>query len=344
MCEDNEYINMIMSKTIYKFDYKQNCFDILRLVAITIVMLSHAFRHFGIEKPSYLLFLTDGSIGVMMFFAMSGFLIMGAYERSLQKGNSYWNFILNRILRLYPAIVCSFLILSIYRFIFTGLSPISIEYLKFSLDYLFLGRYGALWVIPVEIVFYIVTPIVYNMRGGKKYLWILILLIFWQFNIWDKFLIANLQKIPVLGRYFGIDFFICFIYEFLIGSFLYFNKDVIISILEKKWILFLVWGCFIAWYIVYSYTEIIPAFGEMHNAVNGMFVPFLTIFTGYIYNRRIKLDISYGIFIYHMLVINFLKTVNVNGIWGILITLVITPIIALVSAITVERIALRYKK
>ncbi len=32
MCEGNEYINMIMSKTIYKFDYKQNCFDILRLV------------------------------------------------------------------------------------------------------------------------------------------------------------------------------------------------------------------------------------------------------------------------------------------------------------------------
>ena len=58
----------------------------------------------------------------------------------------------------------------------------------------------------------------------------------------------------------------------------------------------------------------------------------------------ILMIISYGIFIYHMLVINFLKTVNVNGIWGILITLVITPIIALVSAITVERIALRYKK
>ena len=66
---------------MYKeFNFKENCFDVLRIIAITIVMLSHSFRWFGIEKPSWLMFFTDGSIGVSMFFAMSGFLIMGAYN------------------------------------------------------------------------------------------------------------------------------------------------------------------------------------------------------------------------------------------------------------------------
>ena len=88
---------------MYKeFNFKENCFDVLRIIAITIVMLSHSFRWFGIEKPSWLIFFTDGSIGVSMFFAMSGFLIMGAYNRAIQNGSSYILFIWNRILRLYP--------------------------------------------------------------------------------------------------------------------------------------------------------------------------------------------------------------------------------------------------
>lgn len=157
-------------------------------------------------------------------------------------------------------------------------------------------------------------------------------------------MIATLKKVPAFGKYFGIDFFLCFFYEFFIGSFLYFNKDVIIATLEKKWILILLWLCFIAWYVIYSYTGLIPAFGEMHNAINGMFVPFLTIFTGYTFCKRLKLDISYGLFIYHVLVINFLKTININGNLGILITLVVTPIIALISALTVEKIALKHKR
>lgn len=42
------------------FEFHENCFDLLRLVAACIVVLSHTFRHLNIEKPTWLLCFTDG--------------------------------------------------------------------------------------------------------------------------------------------------------------------------------------------------------------------------------------------------------------------------------------------
>ena len=201
-----------------------------------------------------------------------------------------------------------------------------------------------MWVIPVEIIFYLVVPLVYYIF--KKFNWvgqILVIILFWQFNLWDKQLIHYIKSIPIIGKQIGISFFLCFFYEFFIGCFLFFNPKIIKTVIEKKiWILFLI--LFLLWYIIYSYTDLIPPFGEMHNAINGFIIPFLTIFIGFLFYKRLKLDISYGLFIYHMVVINYLLTNGINGVCGIVLTLVITPIIALISSLTIEKIALKYKK
>lgn len=68
-------------------DFRENSFDVIRLIAACIVMLSHSFRHFGFPKPSFLLFFTEGAYGVMIMFAMSGYLTFASYERECSAGN-----------------------------------------------------------------------------------------------------------------------------------------------------------------------------------------------------------------------------------------------------------------
>lgn len=330
---------------MYKeFNFKENCFDVLRIIAITIVMLSHSFRWFGIEKPSWLIFFTDGSIGVSMFFAMSGFLIMGAYNRAIQNGSSYILFIWNRILRLYPSIISSAVFVSVYLLVYKNMNIFSFTYVKFIIGYLFLGRWGALWAIPVTILFYLISPLVYyTFKNVKPLSGMLIILFFWQFNLWDKQLINYLQHIPFIGKYIDITFFLCFLYEFFIGCFLFFNYKVIQIVKERKiWIF--IWILFLLWYVVYSYTDLIAPFGEMHNAINGFIVSLTTIFTGFLFIKRLKLDISYGLFIYHMVVINYLLANGVKGFIGLFLTFVVTLILAFISALTVEKKFLGYKK
>ena len=123
---------------IDKSDRKQNCFDILRYIGSVIVMLSHSFRHFGVDKPSYALFFLDGSVGVMMFFSMTGYLMMSSWERH-KTNDSYLQFITNRIIKIMPPIIFSFVVVSMIDFIVIKEEFKLVAYLKFMISYIFLG-------------------------------------------------------------------------------------------------------------------------------------------------------------------------------------------------------------
>ena len=108
--------------------FYDNAFDLLRLVGACIVMLSHSFRHFGVDKPIYSLFFTDGSVGVIMFFAMSGFLIMPAWERSRSYSKPFFRFYWNRLVRLFPMIIISFVLITLFNSFLIGENILTLDY------------------------------------------------------------------------------------------------------------------------------------------------------------------------------------------------------------------------
>lgn len=94
----------------------ENVFDILRLLAAILVVASHSFRHLSVAKPFWLLWLADGSVGVMILFAMSGFLNMYSYEKTILNGGDFTRYIVRRILRLYPLLIVANIFMAFENF------------------------------------------------------------------------------------------------------------------------------------------------------------------------------------------------------------------------------------
>ena len=90
-----------------------------------------------------------------------------------------------------------------------------------------------------------------------------------------------------------------FIYQFrmfITGAFIaeYFEK--IIPFLKKFWTIFLIL------YLIMKFSNI-PDFNIKHPIIRTVFLQLATVGFGYSFHKiRINSDISYGIFIYHMIV------------------------------------------
>ncbi len=88
-----------------------NNFNLLRLAAALMVIISHSFGVLdkGNEQPMFWICnrqIIGSSLGVFIFFAISGYLVM----QSLQRVSTNWQYLRNRALRIFPAlIVCNIL-------------------------------------------------------------------------------------------------------------------------------------------------------------------------------------------------------------------------------------------
>ncbi|QHC64310.1 acyltransferase family protein [Rathayibacter festucae] len=77
-----------------------NDFDALRLVAALMVVVGHGAVLLGEPAPR-LLGLPVHSLGVSVFFCVSGYLIAGSMERAPSAGRFLWH----RVLRIFPALI-----------------------------------------------------------------------------------------------------------------------------------------------------------------------------------------------------------------------------------------------
>lgn len=355
-----------------KFDFGNNCFDILRIVAAIIVVLSHSFRHFNVIKPWWLFFLTDGSIGVMIFFAISGFLNLASYERCIQSSShplrKFW---FNRIIRIYPAVLVLFLVVTIFDATL-GIYPDSFgSFIKhFVKNYLLFdgGGYktnsisnGLFWTMRVELFFYILVPFVYYI--GKKipvWSWIIIIVLFWQFNLFDSTLVSlfssgteevrpviNNRIIRTVGnRLFGQSGLLVFQYQFFIGALFYIKREQLFKFVENKKVLITYCILWFVWYCLYYYSGIIKPFGEMHNAVLGLITGPLVLALAYAFGNIRRTDISYGVYIYHWPVIQFFIYHGFNkNLWylNMIEVWTVTIIFASASYFLIEKNALKLK-
>lgn len=81
-------------------DSRENNFDLLRLVAAWLVLVSHSFALTGFDEPLHQFGTTLGNVSVLVFFAISGLLIYRSWEYGPRLGD----FVRKRALRLLPGL------------------------------------------------------------------------------------------------------------------------------------------------------------------------------------------------------------------------------------------------
>ncbi|MBU6159230.1 MAG: acyltransferase [Bacteroidetes bacterium] len=134
--------------------------DGLRGLAILIVLLAHS-SNAQLFFHEHLNFQKTGKIGVYLFFVLSSYLldkqIIKAYRDNKISGKYWWNYVLRRLLRIYPLFIISLLI---YFALFNlGMTKTNWN-LNHVLKHLLLieGR-SFYWSIAMEMKYYLISPL-----------------------------------------------------------------------------------------------------------------------------------------------------------------------------------------
>lgn len=356
---------------------RQNNFDLLRLFAALQVLVYHLFNHFKVlDKYSVLPEILNQFPGVPIFFFISGFLITASFNKP---NSTLSTFFRNRILRIYPALwVClliTIIVLSFFgeiefanpKFYLWILAQMTFfqHYAPSFLDSWGVGNpNGSLWTIVVELQFYAILPFIcmyLNKLSSLKKINYVIIVIFSFFYLLSH--ISHSKIIDPESEYYLLnkpDLLLLFriisttiiwnIYYFMIGLFFYYNFNSVKKYIQDK---------FLFWLLIYLvYVALLIIFFDQYNSPEGdsifslieLFILAMLTFSFAFSFKDLseKLlkhnDISYGIYIYHMPVINTIIALNIQGtIFKLLISSVIVINLAILSWFLIERRAIRYK-
>ena len=347
-------------------DMRRNNFDLLRLFAAIQVVFGHAISHLEIKSPilESINFFLSAFPGVPIFFMISGFLITLSYERNA----NIRQYALNRILRIYPALWVA-LILSIVM-----IGSLGYLHLKNLTDFLvwlfcqlslfqfynpaFLREFGvgtlngALWTITVELQFYILVPICYvfikksmDWHNRVKFFWVLFLVSILINIIFNQKL--GVQRYPnheLLIKLLNVTIF-PYLYCFLIGVLirLHFERIQKFVVGRFKFLSYLVF-----YFTLYAFFREFIIF-HLSNPCAMMLlalpvISFAFSFTNLSDGLLKGNDWSYGIYIYHMLIINALVYSGLIGSsYDLLFTILGSSLLAALSWMYVEHPALALK-
>lgn len=348
------------------FDFRINNFDFIRLVAALQVVFLHSVEHLNIAINQDVIFFISLFPGVPVFFLISGFLISASYENSQGSIKQYF---VNRLLRIYPALWVCFLVSVVTVFIFYEKSFHVSEFLVWSLAQLsfvqfynpdFLRGYGvgvlngSLWTITVELQFYIAIPILYVIAqshskkiANKKLLFsiLVIALLFLVFanylyrlnSFTDKSFISKLYSVSLLPH----------LYMFLFGVIIQRNIFIVYPLIKDK---FFVWlGVYIIAILICDYFKLNVG-GNYIGFIPFVFLSALIVSLAYSFNGVLgkllhRKDISYGVYIYHMVFINiFFHNGYVESYYYLAFIFLLTIFSATLSWVYIEKPALNLKK
>ncbi len=356
---------------------KENNFDLIRLICAFQVFVYHGSRHLMLISSETLWLWLNQFPGVPIFFFISGYLITASYERN---HGQIWKYVKNRFLRIYPALwVCflvTFLLLCSHNYI--NLSS-SRQWLWIFAQVSFLQYYkipdfktfgmghpnGSLWSIVVELQFYLVLPFIcillarFSSLKQKNLILLALMAISFVLGlvfdsttkntlIFDQEYLLALQENKIM-KFFGTSVIWNF-YYFGIGMLFFYNKNLLIKYTKGY---FWYW---LALYIVYILIFVFglklyfsPHYYNIYGLLALVILAFLTFSAAYtnpgLSNRLLKgNDISYGIYIYHMPIINYgIDSQSRNYPLLMLISIIIVSILAILSWRFVEKPALNLK-
>ena len=346
---------------------RENNFDLIRLFAALQVLLGHGINHLQILGYDEILDVISFFPGVMVFFVISGFLITRSYincsiKKSIGGGKYILQYIKNRCLRIFPALWFAFILAMALLLLFKVISFTS--FLNLDLWAWFFGQItifqyytpnllrnfgvgtpnGSLWTIPVELEFYILLPVffLFLKHISIKVKFIALFLFSAMFNfLWTS---ACESGESILDKLIEVSIF-PYLYAFLFGGLMFLNWSKIKWFIEGK-------ICY--WFLIYGlycyFADALPGYhlDDWTTLLANLLLGILTISAAF---SKISLgkvlhgnDISYGIYIYHMLVINvFVQMKFVGNISYLLMALIITVCIAIISWVFIEKKALSLK-
>ena len=345
-----------------------NNFDLIRLFAALQVAITHITTHLGFN--SQFLDILKLFPGVPVFFFISGFLIYGSYVKSKKNLKPNANFFMKRFLRIYPAL---------YLYIFLSLLSVwqSGYFSNLELDPSqlvtwiasqvtifqfynpeFMRGYGtgvlngSLWTIAVELQFYLITPFLFlflNKANIKLIGFILFTLI--SINIFNTsanessmlFNTSHHNDESVLYKKLFNVSFLPWYYMFVLGALVYkFNS--FIDIVKKMNLFFLL----LLYVLCYLFTKNLGWYNNI-NPIAYFILILLIIKCAYsvpdLSDKLLrKNDISYGIYIFHMPIVNYLLYKNIVGTDGVLTAIFFTFAASIFSWFALEKVILAKKR
>lgn len=292
-------------------EFENNGFDIIRYLAALLVMMLH--------YASFMLILTDKITivmngarqlallfpGVVILFTLSGFLISASFENAKTRKA----FLKKRAKRIYPELwICTIVNLVVVSivvpqlldksiFLWLAAQTVGIAYTPSGLKAFATGSInGTLWTVFTEVQLYIVLAIVYPfLKRMKNGLWAVLLVLLAA---------ANLVCETVAGSSGGIAYkliersFVPYALWFFIGVFCYLKRQKVLPCLKKL---------FFPLLILYVILNLLPVKlpGYYTNIGISILLPLLIIGGGYCLPKiRFRCDLSYGLFLYHWIVLN----------------------------------------
>lgn len=328
-------------------------------MAATQVMIVHGLEHLGI-KWAWADYILAPFPGVPIFFAISGFLISASYERNPNLRQYAWN----RALRIYPALwLCLFISVLLAIFLGDVEFPVKqgvpwlIAQLSFAQFYNpdFLRGFGvgtlngSLWTISVELQFYLAVPVIYWLIGREKkdikLFAAMCLLAVWNVIVINMPQMEGIQRGSVYYKLLLISL-PTYLYLFMVGILLQRCYRRFEPFFAGRGVIWL--GVYLAAY----YPLVLGGFAKTGNGLNPVLAVLLAItvvsfaFTKPNFSRRVLFgnDVSYGIYIYHMPVINSVLALSMAGAGTLMMVVVTTYILAVFSWVLVEKKSLRLKR
>lgn len=326
----------------------KNALNLIRLLAAFQVLFLHAENHLKVDFLPGIIQSAYGVLyGVPIFFVVSGFLIW----HSLSKTKDFKTFCVKRVFRLYPELWCgifvSFVVVTVLYFRQMQWGPYLLfqvtqgTFLQFWTPE-FLRGYGSgvpngsLWTIGVMLQAYLVMWFLYKrMRGKSKTVWLIVNLVSVGLSFTPK--LVDLWLPDIVAKLYD-QTFIPYLFLFVFG--------MTICEFFANWICFLkaYWYGFalIALAIAISGVDVFGKYGLFKS----LFIAPAVIGFAYRFPRlSIKYDYSYGIYIYHMIVINVLIHLGwVGGVWHVLLATVLSVLLAMLSYHTVGAFSRRKRK
>lgn len=348
-----------------KTGMRPNNFDLIRLLAATQVVIYHGIEHLGLDSISdqWWVKLLECFPGVPIFFVLSGFLVSASYERS----KSLTQYAANRALRIFPGLWCCLafsiavvLLLQPEAFQQASITHVG-AWLAAQLTMFqfynpdFLRSFGvgtlngSLWTIPVELQFYIALPVVYWLfNRNKRITWRWLIGCFLVGMAVNQVLYVGLvsYREAIWFKLIGCSM-IPHIWLFLLGVLLQQNFERLRPFFEGK---------FAHWLIGHGLMVIAAGSAGLPVGSNYPFPGVALTLAGStialaftVRTLADKLlhhnDISYGVYIYHMVLVNAFIHMNFTGTVTSLICLVVaTFVIAYLSWTLIERPAIKLKK
>lgn len=330
-----------------------NNFDLIRLLAAFQVMVVHLYNWLHLEGQvrwfDRFMEVFIRFPGVPVFFVISGFLIARSWDSNREDWKRYAR---SRLFRIYPALIVCFLFtvfaigVSNHQVFRHLLSPQGFLWSVGQLTFVqfwtpdclrawgFGTPNGSLWSIPVEMQFYVIVPLFAMLMTGKDYRTKIALIgILFAVSLGADLFNLYVLKLGTMPYKMLRNTFIPNIWQFAMGALLYANFDQIKGfIIGKHW----------HWAAAVTASAMLWMPGNyvthlFHYMVMAPLVLALA-FAKPVSNRLLNgNDLSYGMYIYHMPVLNMLFSFGRTGYGAAAFGAVGCVVMAAVSWFCIER-------